>query len=278
MAVKEKSFTMNKIHKVKLDEEKETLLITLQAKALDNRSRKTILNDKKADEILHMIDYDFEKLNSFGNEIMVVRAKQLDTWLEEFLEANRIATVLNLGCGLDTRVSRLNLQPDVIWFDIDYPAVIELRKLFFSPQAGYEMISSSVTEPGWLERIPNDRPVMIIAEGILEYLSEAEVKTLFDRLTNFFPHGQIAFDVMNSFAVKSGKERLKETTGAIHKWIVDDLRDVDKLNTKLTRTANLSVFKSPYIHKLPSKVRLMYATLCLLPSFRNMMRLLLYKF
>ena len=66
-------------HKVNLTEEKETLLITLQAKALDSRSKEPILNDKKAEEILHLIDYDFEKINHFGNEIMVIRAKQLDT-------------------------------------------------------------------------------------------------------------------------------------------------------------------------------------------------------
>lgn len=269
---------LNDFHKVNLEKEKETLLITLQAKALDSRSKNTILNDKKAEEILKMIDYDFEKLNNFGNDVIVIRAKQFDAWLEDFLKVNSNATVLNLGCGLDTRVSRINPQSNVLWFDVDYPDVIDVRKLFFSTKDGYEMISSSVTELDWLEHIPNDRPVMIIAEGILEYLTEDEVKTLLDRLTSFFPHGQIAFDVMNSFAVKSGKERLKDTTGAIHKWIVDDVQDVDKLNTKLTKTTDLSVFKSTYIHNLPLKVRLMYATLCLIPSFRNMMRLLLYKF
>ncbi|HJV44561.1 MAG TPA: class I SAM-dependent methyltransferase [Bacillota bacterium] len=269
---------MNDFHKVNLEEEKETLLITLLAKALDSRSKNTILNDRKAEEILKMIDYDFEKLNNFGNDVIVIRAKQFDTWLKDFIEGNDNVTVLNLGCVLDTRVSRLNPQSKVLWFDVDYPDVIDVRKLFFSTKDGYEMISSSVTELDWLEHIPNDRPVMIIAEGLLEYLTEVEVKTLLDRMTTFFTHGQIAFDVMNSFAIKSGKERLKETTGAIHKWIVDDVHDVDKLNTKLTKAADLSVFKSTYIHNLPLKVRLMYATLCLIPSFRNMMRLLLYKF
>lgn len=269
---------MNKTHKINLEEEKETLLITLQAKALDSCSSKTILNDKKANEIVQMIDYDFEKLNSFGNEMMVVRAKQLDAWLEEFLEVNQIATVLNLGCGLDTRVSRLSIQSDVIWFDVDYPDVIELRKLFFAPIAGYEMLSSSVKEFHWLEHIPTNRPVMIIAEGLLEYLAEDEVKLLLNQLTSHFPRGRIAFDVMNSFAVKAGKDRLKETTGAVHKWTVDDVHDVDRLDSKLHRTDSLSVFRSKYIHKLPLKTRLTYTALCVIPGFRNIMRLLLYKF
>jgi O-methyltransferase involved in polyketide biosynthesis len=76
-----------------------------------------------------------------------------------------------------------------------------------------------------LETIPNDRPAMIVAEGLLEYLNEAEVRVLFGRLTDHFPHGQMVFDVMNSFAIGSGKAELKKTTGAEHKWAVDDVRD-----------------------------------------------------
>lgn len=60
-------------HKINLTGEKETLLITLLAKAIDSRrrSKHPILHDRKTAEILHMIDYDFEKINHFGNGIMV---------------------------------------------------------------------------------------------------------------------------------------------------------------------------------------------------------------
>ncbi|MFC7393831.1 class I SAM-dependent methyltransferase [Scopulibacillus cellulosilyticus] len=269
---------LNKTHKIHLEKEKETLLITLLAKALDNQQKDPILNDKKAEELVNMIDYDFEKLNGFGNNIMVIRAKQLDIWLSEFVDSHQNTTVLNLGCGLDTRVSRINPQENSSWFDVDYPEVIEVRKFFYSNQNGYEMIPSSVTELDWLEKVPRNNPVMIIAEGLLEYLTEDEVKTLLNRITGYFSHGQIAFDVMNSFAINSGKESLKETTGAEHKWMVDDILEVDKLNPKLKRVASLSIFKSKYIHKLPLKNRLIYAAMCLFPSFRNMLRLLLYKF
>jgi O-methyltransferase involved in polyketide biosynthesis len=83
---------------VHLTGEMETLLIPLYAKALDNRSKHPILHDEKADEIIKTIDYDFEKLNSFGNgNVIVVRAKQLDEWVKEFLKSNPNAVVLNLG-------------------------------------------------------------------------------------------------------------------------------------------------------------------------------------
>lgn len=264
--------------KINLSEEKETLLITLQAKALDSRSKNPILDDKMAEKILRMIDYDFEKIKHFGNEIMVIRAKQFDTWLHEFIKKHPDETVLNLGCGLDTRISRINPPATVRWFDVDFQEVIELRNSFFSNKEGYEMIPSSVTELSWLEQIPRNKPAMIIAEGILEYLSEDEVKDLLNRLTSHFPHGQIAFDIMNSFAINSGKNQLKETTGAVHKWAVDDIHDVDKLDSKLNRITNFSIFKSKFIHKLPFKTRFIYTLMSYIPSFRNMMRLLLYRF
>lgn len=269
----------DKPHKVHLEKEKETLLITLYAKALDSLLENSILKDKKALELVEMIDYDFEKLNSLGNgNIMVVRAKQLDTWLNQFLELHPDVIVLNLGCGLDTRISRINPGPDITWFDVDYPEVIELRRYFFSEQQGYKMIASSVNEPGWLESIPGDRPAMIMAEGLLEYLTEDEVKTLLNRLTAHFAEGRITFDIMNSFAINSGKESLKETTGAEHKWAVDDINDVDKLNDKLKRIDSLPIFKSPYINKLSLKYRLIYALMSAVPGFRDMISLLLYEF
>lgn len=47
---------MNKpLHRISFTEEKETLLITLYAKALDNRSKHPILHDAKADEIAAQI-------------------------------------------------------------------------------------------------------------------------------------------------------------------------------------------------------------------------------
>lgn len=255
--------------------EKETLLIPLYAKALDNRSKHSILHDEKADEIVKTIDYDFESLNSFGNgNVIVVRAKQLDEWVKEFLKSNPKATVLNLGCGLDTRVSRVNPSSDVNWFDVDFPEVIEERRRFYSNRDGYQMIGSSITESNWLEKTPG-LPSIVIADGVFEYLSEEEVKALLNRVTDHFPRGMIAFDIMNSYAVKMGKSDLKKKTGAEHKWAVDDVDKVDELNPKLRRTANLTIFRSKY---LPWKYQLLFGLATIAPRFKNMLRLLRYEF
>ena len=263
-------------NKINLTGEKATLLMPLYAKALDNHSSHPILHDEKADEIVSMIDYDFKKLKGFGNgNVMVVRAKQLDEWVKEFLRSNPNAVVLNLGCGLDTRISRINPPSTVSWFDVDFPEVIEERQNFYSNRDGYQMIASSLTELTWLQQTPKDRPAIIIADGVFEYLTKEEVKGLLNRITNYFPRGQIAFDTMNSYAMKMGRKRLKERTGAEHRWAVDDVNEVDQLDPKLRRLANLPLLGSKY---LPLKYRRLFGIALILPRYKNMMRLLRYEF
>jgi O-methyltransferase involved in polyketide biosynthesis len=135
-------------HKVNLPGVQETLLIPLYARALDSRTRHPILGDKKADEMVRMIDYDFERLKGFGNRnVLVARAKQFDDWTREFIRSNPEAVVLNLGCGLDSRASRISPPSGVEWFDLDFPGVILERRKFFSDRDGYRMLGYSLTDP-----------------------------------------------------------------------------------------------------------------------------------
>lgn len=272
---------MASVHKtqIHLTQVQETLLITLYAKAVDNRSKNPVLHDAKADEMVGRIDYDFTKLNSWGNDnLIVVRAKQYDDWIQEFIRSDPACVVLNLGCGLDTRITRIKPPSTVSWFDVDFPDVIQLRRNFFVEQPSYRMIESSITDTAWLEQIPTGQPALIVAEGVLEYLTGEEVKILLNRLTDHFSHGKLAFDVMNSFAIQSAKSAKDEPTAGLHEWEVNDIREVDALDPKMKREKAISIFGSPYIGKLPIGYHLLYRAMALVPKFRNMIRLLRYQF
>jgi len=190
--------------KVHLKKENEPYLITLYGKALDSRMENSILNDTFADEVVRKIDFDFEKLKTpKGVEVSLpVRAKHFDGWTREFISAHQGVTVLNLGCGLDSRVFRIDPPADVHWYDIDLPDVIDLRRSLYPERNGCLLIGSSVTDPGWLESIPGDRPVIVVAEGLLQYLSEQDVITLFSRITGKFPEGQFIFDAYNRAMIR----------------------------------------------------------------------------
>jgi O-methyltransferase involved in polyketide biosynthesis len=265
-------------HNVKLTNEKATLLITLYAKALDFESERPILNDKKAYEIFETLDYDFSRLGKDDNSIALVRAKEIDDLVTQFIEQHKDAVVVYLGCGLDTRVSRINPASGIIWFDVDYPEVIDLRKYFYSDSDGYTMISKSLTDQSWLKRIPNDRATLVIAEGVLEYLTKSSVKTLLNRITNHFESGELVFDVMNSFGMRMGKSELKEQTGASHMWAVDDLRDIAQMDPKIRIVSVLSPFDSKYMSMIKGEKRKLYTASSTNPEVKNVLRILVYEF
>ncbi len=266
-------------HKIQLTEIQKTLLVTLNAKALDSHSKNSILHDNKADEIVKMIDYDFKEFKSFGTEnLLVIRAKQYDEWIKDFIKANHNALILNLGCGLDTRFTRINPDEKINWFDIDFPDVVKLRKNFYSDTNNYRMIGSTLTDPDWILNIPEDRPAMIIAEGVFEYLTEVEVKTLLSRITDRFRNSQIAFDVVSPYAIKKGQSKSDHAPSLLHKWHVNNTIEADRLNSKLERLEGFSLFKSPFMKNLPIYFRFIYFISSLNPSFRDVIRLLKYRF
>lgn len=245
-------------------------MIPLYAKALDFRSKRSILHDARADEIVRAIDYDFEAARSPGNRvILVARARQFDEWVRAFLRQHPHAIVLNLGCGLDARVDRIARPPTVRWFDIDFPKVIELRRRFFSSDPSYRMLGASLTESGWLGEIPRDAPSVIVADGVLEYLDPADVAALFRRLLDHLPTGEVVFDVMNRYAMGRGNRSIRAKFGAVLKWAVDDLREVDALDPRLVRLESVSVLRSPF---LPWGLRVEYGIASLSTRARTAMQ------
>lgn len=264
--------------KMQLTSVQETLVIPLYARALDFRSEHPILNDAKADEIVRSIDYDFVNRTGFGEESLVIRAKHYDDWTREFLKGDSQAVVMNAGCGLDARILRVDPSPRVRWFDVDYPQVIELRKKFYKERDGYQMIASPLTDPAWLDLIPQDLPIMFVADGVLEYLTRDDVAALLNRITDRFPRGQLAFDVMTPFAVRSAAAHLHDESGPLHKWAVEDLQEINALDAKLERMLAFPLFASPLLRGLSLRSRLFYGAMCLLPRFRNLLRLVRYRF
>jgi len=216
---------------VALTREKETLLITLWAKAGESLLPDSLLKDRFAAEAATRIDYDFARLK-VNRDLMVglaMRAHALDGWTRDFLGRHPEALVLHLGCGLDSRVFRIDPPAGVDWYDIDYPDVIALRQKLYPARDGYHLIGSSVTEPGWIAGLPRDRPTMIVAEGLLLYLPEEEVPLLLERLVQRSPSGEIVFDAYSPFGLKliAMQPSIKATGAALH-WSLDDPCELER--------------------------------------------------
>jgi O-methyltransferase involved in polyketide biosynthesis len=205
-----------------------TNLVTLYFRAYESRSPRPILGDRAAADAVDRIDYDWVRIHRatqpWANQYLVaLRAKKLDDWAGDFLRRQPAAVVVHLGCGLDTRAFRIGPPSTVQWFDLDQPGVIELRRQLYVETDSYRMIGSSVTDPGWLDQIPTGRPTLVVAEGLLMYLPEAEVRALFGRLADRFDTGELLFDTLPP----SGPRLSKFFSGGIVKWGIRDARDLE---------------------------------------------------
>jgi O-methyltransferase involved in polyketide biosynthesis len=161
--------------------------------------------------------------------LVALRAKRLDDCCADFLVRHPDAVVLHLGCGLDGRAFWLAPPPSVLWSDLDQPGVIELRRRLSDDSERYRMIGSSVTDPRWLDQIPTGRPTLVVAEGLLMYVGEPEVRELLDRVTDGFDSGELLFDTLSPLSPKLSKVM----TRGIIKWGIGNARDMETWNPRL---------------------------------------------
>ncbi|GAA3798025.1 class I SAM-dependent methyltransferase [Sphaerisporangium flaviroseum] len=268
--------------KITLSGTQETMLATLYGRALDSRAPNSILRDHEAAKAVARIDYDFRKTGIKGTSAagVALRAKQLDDWTTQFLAEHQEATVLHLACGLDTRVHRIRPPSTVRWFDVDYPEVLELReRLLPRPEGDYRMIGASVTGDEWLEEVPGDRPTVAVFEGLSMYLREEEGKRLIQRITARFPSGMLLFDCYGTLGIRLQKMvPAVRNAGATLHWGIDDPSELEGWHHGLTLLDAVRSVDMPGMDKMPASGRLSMWVLAHLPGFRDVGRILRYRF
>lgn len=224
---------------VKLDGVMETLLITLYIRAKDAMSGAPVINDQKAAEMVAAIDYDFSKFESgkmsyYG---VLARAKMMDDQARAFISQNPECVVVSVGCGLDTRFSRVD-NGKIRWYNLDFPEVIVQRGLFFKAHPRVRDIPKSALDPTWPQAVEVDgQPLLIISEGMLMYLHEGEVARLLGVLTGGFDRFEAHFDLLYKGLVNKGSmhDTVKKT-GAQFNWGVRDGSEVVRLCPGLRQT------------------------------------------
>ncbi|MEH6421794.1 class I SAM-dependent methyltransferase, partial [Pseudomonas sp. CGJS7] len=249
---------------MRLEGSQETLLITLYAKGMDNRATPSILHDALADDLIRRIDYDFERFGLSGNDIraLALRSRVIDNWTRAALQARADTLVLHLACGLDSRIYRVDPALDVDWIDIDFPAVIQLRRDLLPQRLGrYRTLASNVMEPDWIGKLDNQRPVLVIAEGLFPYLDEVRARELMRRLIEHFPQGgQLLCDVYGRLALRLlGNARMIRVTRArIGEWGPRGAAELENWHPRLQFVDEPNYAELPEVQALPWSQRLLF--------------------
>jgi O-methyltransferase involved in polyketide biosynthesis len=193
-----------------------TLFLPLWGRACESRKADPLLVDKKALEILDRVDFDFstlaENISGLSQAGWIMRSICTDRVIKRLLETHPRATIVDIGCGLDTTFDRVD-NGQLRWFDLDLPEVIALRKKFIPETARRKFLSASFLERDWRKEIRPAGKVLFIAAGVFYYFREEEIRGFFRSLADEFPGGEILFDVCSPLGVKTANRMVVQRAG-----------------------------------------------------------------
>ena len=81
-----------------------------------------------------------------------------------------------------------------MWYDIDFPEVIGLRRKFFQEGEFNRMIASDVADLSWLEQVEGGGEALVVAEALTMFLTFDENRALIATLRDKFDNVEYNFD------------------------------------------------------------------------------------
>ena len=191
---------------VDLGNVQKTLFLPLWGRAHETTKTNPLLVDKTALEIIEKVDFDFSTITRNISELSqiawIMRSLCVDRVIAGILDQHPKATIVNIGCGLDTTFDRVD-NGHLFWYELDLPDVIELRRRFIEENDRRKTISTSFLEESWFKEISVGDKILFIAAGVFYYFEEEDIKGFLKRLVDEFPGAEILFDVSSPYGVKA---------------------------------------------------------------------------
>ena len=189
----------------KLNSINKTLYIPLYGKAYVSK-KGLFLKDEKAEQIWETEGFSLKakSKSKWLAYYMGIRSALFDEWTKEKIEEMASAIIVQIGCGLDSRVQRINYNGH-IWCDVDFLDVINERKKYYKESTTYKMIASDATELDWLNELPTGTQAIVIMEGVSMYLSNDSLQRLIKALSLKFDKLCLLMDCYSELAAKLSK-------------------------------------------------------------------------
>ena len=176
-----------------------TLYIPLYGKAYVSKQN-IILRDKNAEKIWAKEGFKLKgkSKSKWLAYYMAMRSAIYDEWVEDELKSKPNATVLQIGCGLDSRIERVSLEQVSVknpqWYDIDFPEVIQERHKYFEETEAYHMLGMDMRESEWQKQINQNDEGVIVHEGVSMYFEPAQLSGLLSSLSKHFKSISVLMD------------------------------------------------------------------------------------
>ncbi|HEX2921414.1 MAG TPA: class I SAM-dependent methyltransferase [Bacteroidales bacterium] len=214
--------------KIELGEIQKTLFMPVWARAAETRKKKPVLTDFTAVEIMDSVDFDFTPMTNNLKEInqiaWVARCIRFDRVVSNFIHDHPQGTIVNIGCGLDTTWERLAVKPGM-WYDLDLPDVIELKRKFTQETGNRKFIPGSFLDSEWFDNVVINDGILFIAMGVFVYFAEAEVRDFITMIAGRFANSEMFFDVTSPKGVEIANQVISKSgldSVSFFKWGLTD--------------------------------------------------------
>lgn len=219
------------------------------ARATETRKDNPILTDITACRIIDSVDFDFSTMTNNLKEInqisWIARCKRGDLVIGDFIKRNPNGVIVNIGCGLDTTYERIN-NPQILWYDLDLPDVIELRKKILQESDKRKFIASSFMDTQWFNIIPEGKNVLFLAMGVFVYFEESLVKEFLIQVTGRFSGSELFFDVTSPKGVQVANKVIEKSgldSNSFFKWGLSSTKIFKSWDPRLTLIEEYYTFK-----------------------------------
>lgn len=201
--------------------------------------------------------------------------REFDRLARAFLAEHPAGVIVDLGCGLDTRFERVD-NGQVEWYGLDLPEVIALRKELLAETPRSHCIGCSVLDFSWMDALSGQAgkrgqpgwPILFLAEAVLVYLEEADVKRLVQTLAQRFPGAELACEAYSPVVIRSHP---RPAAVAQPHWGLKDDRDVESWAPDIRLLSRWSYFDKP-------EPRLgVFQLMRFFPFFARMVRIVHYR-
>lgn len=235
---------------VELGDVQQTLLLPLWGRAVETQKPVPLLRDDTAVEIIKNIHYDFALIArniSFISQLAwIARSLHIDNTLRLYLKQYPNATIVNIGCGLDTTFDRID-NGTLQWYDLDLPDVIALRRHFIQEHERRTFIAGSFLDEDWLQHVTHKEHVFFIAAGVLYYFEASQIRTVFARLTERCPGSELIFDASSPLGVKVANKQVIRNSGmderSFLKWGLKHADELQAWDSRITIVETYTMFR-----------------------------------
>lgn len=218
------------------------------------------------------------RVSRYTEWTVIARTVIIDRFIERAVHEG-VDAVINLGAGLDARPYRMNLPQNLRWIEADYPALIEYKNDILNGEKpscsltriGVDLADRHARQSFLRDAAADANKVLILTEGVILYLTPAEVAELAQELFaqkrfHYWIAEFVRKDVYRFLQAAAREGELKNSPFkffpeewypffAKYGWREKETRYISEIASEFKRTMPLPLFARIILALVPEKAR-----------------------